>query len=246
MKRAKIIKIFFIFVLVFIVLFSIFYSYIEKEFFTDNVNIDYKIVHIRSYTDRYQNIIENQTKLGEKIDIFDAVVGKNVDLNKLTDYHPQFKNNFQYKSVGEVGCYLSHFSIIKNINMKSGYTVIFEDDFVIVHPQLHTKIIDIIHKINKIDNDFDIVFLGNLTENRDQLLVDDIYSVNKTTALWGTHAYLVNNKKSQTICNHLLNMDNAIDLKLHSLIINNILKVYVIYPTLVNQKFGINENSTIH
>ena len=180
MKTSKIIRLLFISVLLLIVLFSIFYSYIKKEFFTDRVNIDYKVVHIRSYTDRYQNIIENQTKLGQKIDIFDAVVGKNVDLNKLSDYHPQLQNNFQYKSMGEVGCYLSHFSIIKNINMKSGYTVVFEDDFVIVHPELHTKIIDIIHKLNKIDNDFDIVFLGNLIENRHQLLVDDIYSVNKT------------------------------------------------------------------
>ena len=126
--------------------------------------------------------------------------------------------------------------------MKSGYTVVFEDDFVIVHPQLHTKIIDIIHKI---DDDFDIVFLGNLNENRDQLLVDDIYNVNKSSALWGTHAYLINNKKSETICNHLLNMDKAIDNKLYSLITNNTLKVYVMYPTLVNQKYGINENSTI-
>jgi GR25 family glycosyltransferase involved in LPS biosynthesis len=242
MKTVKIIRLFFIFVLLLIVLFSIFYSYIKKEFFTDRVNIDYKVVHIRSYTDRYQNIIENETKLGQKIDIFDAVVGKNVDLNKLSGYHPQLQNNFQYKSMGEVGCYLSHFSIIKNINMKNGYTVVFEDDFMIVHPELHTKIIDIIHKL---DDDFDIVFLGNLIENRDQLLVDDIYSVNKNTALWGTHAYLINNKKSETICNHLLNMDKAIDNKIHSLIINNSLKVYVMYPTLVNQKYGINENSTI-
>lgn len=241
MKPAKIIKMFFIFALLFIVLFSIF-SYIEKEFFTNNDSIDYKVVHIRSYSDRYQNILENQNKLGEKIDIFDAVVGKNVDLNNLSNYHPQFKNNFQYKSLGEVGCYLSHFSIIKNINATHGYTVIFEDDFVIVHPQLHTKILDIIRKI---DNDFDIIFLGNLNENRDQLLVDDIYSVNKNAALWGTHAYLVNNKKSKTICNHLLNMDKAIDNKLYSLIVNNELKAYVIYPTLVNQKYGINENSTI-
>ena len=149
--------------------------------------------------------------------------------------------NFNYRYKGEIGCYLSHLMLIKSLlNINTGYTVIFEDDFKIIDNNLDLKINDI---LSSIDIDFDILYLGNLNNNHSNLYKNNIYYINLQQPLWGTHAYLINNKNIKKIYNSLLNMDKAIDNKIKENFDNKILNGLVIYPNLVNQ----NEifNSTI-
>jgi GR25 family glycosyltransferase involved in LPS biosynthesis len=54
--------------------------------------------------------------------------------------------------------------------------------------------------------------------------------------LWGTHAYLINNKNAKKIYNKLLNMDLAIDNKFKKLIDDKELNGLTIYPILVDQE----------
>jgi GR25 family glycosyltransferase involved in LPS biosynthesis len=131
--------------------------------------------------------------------------------------------------------------LIKSLlNINTGYTVIFEDDFKIIDNNLDLKINDI---LSSIDIDFDILYLGNLNNNHSNLYKNNIYYINLQQPLWGTHAYLINNKNIKKIYNSLLNMDKAIDNKIKENFDNKILNGLVIYPNLVNQ----NEifNSTI-
>ena len=141
--------------------------------------------------------------------------------------------NFKYNFINEIGCYLSHLMLIKTLlNKVDGYTVIFEDDFDIMDDNLHTHIINI---INKTSDNFDIIFLGNLNNNYDIHIIDDIYSINKNIPLWGTHGYLINNKYATKIYNKLLNMDLEIDNKFKKLIDDKEINGLVIYPILVKQ-----------
>ena len=217
-----------------LVLFIIIYILINNyENFNDldeSQFIDYHVIHMKNIQ-KQENINDQMIKLGKKINIFDAVIGKNV--KQLNKYDENLKLNYEFKSPAELGCYLSHFMIIKKaITSNKKYTVIFEDDFKIVTKDLNTEILNITKKLN--DN-FDIIYLGNLYESKSEKIVDNIYKKNDIIQLLGCHAYLINNKNAQQIYNKLLNINNPIDNLFENLINQNKLNYYVIYPSLVIQ-----------
>jgi GR25 family glycosyltransferase involved in LPS biosynthesis len=214
-----------------ILLLCLLYNFSEK--FISEENINYYVIHMKDSHNKYDNIIKNENKLQKKINIYDAVIGKNIDLNNLSKIDPNINFNFNYNYISEVGCYLSHMLLIKSlINSNSKYSVVFEDDLKILADNLNDKINEI---ISKLDNDFDIIYLGNLNNNHNEKVVDNIYTINKGEYLWGTHAYIINNKNASKIYESLLNIDVAIDNKLKNNINNDIIKAYVIYPILVDQ-----------
>jgi len=207
-------------------------------------DINYNVVHLRSATERYPNILKNQKKIKKKINIFDGILGKTVDLNNLKIFDNKLTFNFKYRYINEIGCYLSHFMLIRSINKTTGYTVIFEDDFVILIDDLDSKVKQIINNINNIGVDFDIIYLANLRQNHGKNLTNDIYYVDKNQDLFGMYGLLINNKSAKKIYEKLLNMDESIDRKLKNLIDNNELKAFTIYPVLVDPG-GHNFNSLI-
>jgi glycosyl transferase family 25 len=229
-----------IIILLIIILFYLIYDlpYKIHEKFNNEINIDYNVIHLKNINNnnninRHINIIENESKLKKKINLFDAIHGSNIDLNNLSLYDSRINLTFKYDYIGELGCYLSHMLLIKSfINSKNKYSVIFEDDLKILDDNLDNEIKKI---IDKIDNNFDIIFLGNINNIHGDKIIDNIYSINNSDHLWGTHAYIVNNNNAQKIYDSLLNINNPIDIKLEYNINNNILNGYVIYPILVSQ-----------
>lgn len=217
-----------------------------------NNMITYYVIHMAKDDVRVDNIRENQDKLKHPIQNFDAVVGKNVNLQDLSNFDDKLVDNFttdvrksRYKSIGEVGCYLSHFMLIKNIaesGDKVGFSVVFEDDFTILSDDLEQKIQDSIASIVKSYPDFDMLYLGNLrrqhgqgSTNYSENLVNDIFYPDMTKPIWGTHAYLISNANARKIYNKLLNMNLAIDNKYSELVQNRELNVFLLTPTVVDQ-----------
>ena len=192
--------------------------------------IEYQVIHIRSNKDRYENILSNQEKLKKPITIFDAVVGSEIDITHLETFDPQIKNNFNHVFINEVGCYLSHLMLVKQIT-STGYTVVFEDDF-FIQEGLDEKVQHIID----IMDDFDIICLGNLNNNRGKLYKENIYEVDCYNKMWGTHGYLINNKNARKIYDNLLTMHLAIDNQYKMLFDHKRLNGYVVYPNLVEQQ----------
>ena len=209
-------------------------KYKTQENFVNNLNINYYVIHIKnSNNNKYDNIIKNEKILKKKINIYDAVVGKNIDLNNFSNIDSNITFIYNYNYIGEIGCYLCHMLLIKSlINSDSKYTVIFEDDLEILDENLDDKINKI---ISDLDDNFDMIYLGNLNNNHYEKIKDNIYTINKTESLWGTHAYIINNKNAKKIYDSLLNIDVAIDNKFKNNINNDMLKAYVIYPILVDQ-----------
>lgn len=198
-------------------------------------NIEYHVIHLKHHRERLMNIQNNRKKLGKDIDIFNAVVGKDVDLDNLQVYDPLLRNQFNHDFIGEIGCYLSHMMLIKSLfNSINNYAVIFEDDFYILEEDLHSKIVYYLKELE--DEDFDILILGNFTNNKCTLFKSDIYTINPNEHMWGTHAYLIKNTNARKIYNLLLTMSLAIDNKFKTLLDMNLLKGYVVYPVLVDQQ----------
>jgi GR25 family glycosyltransferase involved in LPS biosynthesis len=141
---------------------------------------------------------------------------------------------------GEIGCYLSHHMIIKNIMNSSlnGYTVIFEDD-VVFKDTLHDDIEKIITHLDILDIEWDVIYLGNITDNHKDNVIDNIYTVDGNNVCTGTHALLVNNKNSEKIYKSNCNIIHAIDFQYKINIDNKNLNGLVIYPQLCFQQNNI-------
>lgn len=219
-----------------IILFTLLGSQRMKEGFDniDNDNIKMYVISLR-HEDRLKNIEKQQQKIDIDIEIFDAVKGDKLNIDKLMDdgvISREWKNGPVYKK-REIGCYLSHLNIYKKIltHQLTGYTIIFEDDFNITTDNFMN---DVKKAINVTKGDFDILFLGNHNSNHGELYSDNIYYVNKEETLIGTYCYIVNNKKIEKIIKETENIDTAIDIKLNNLSKGK-LNILVIYPTIVSQ-----------
>ncbi len=225
------------FIIICLVILLFLFISVKEKFtqFNDNF-IDYRVIYMKTNNnmDRLNQINLMQEKLGKKLNFFDAVVGKNVNLNKLDVYDPNITLNFKYKYIGEIGCYLSHYMLIKEaINSPYSYTVVFEDDFNISDNNFNEKLTKSLKTLENMNINFDMLYLGNILENKGEPITDNIYRASKTTQLLGTHAYLINNKSAKKILSNLNNIDCAIDHKFSRSNMTNKIDVLVFNPSII-------------
>lgn len=224
-------------------------SYIIKnaiENFEVVESVDFYIVTMKG-EDRMKNIEAQKEKLKandfdtKNFYLFDAVVGKTLDLDQLTadgildpnpglnnDPDPVKRNEIRQR---EVGCYLSHMKAIETIQGKDsdGYSIIFEDDFDLSDDFL--KILDeTLVKIKSID--FDLLFLGIIGYNGENVL-DNIYNIHNGDS-WGTHGYLVNNRSAGKILEKMKYIDTVLDKEYFDKGKAKELIVYRLDPLIVN------------
>jgi glycosyl transferase family 25 len=225
--------------LIIIVIIFGFLKLIINEKFEDNNLLNIYVITLGKQ-ERIENIKNQQQKINKKIEIFNAVNGSNLDINNLKNNILANDNKLSLNhnnKMGEIGCYLSHLNIYKKIkeDNKKGYTLIFEDDFSINSDNLSDELKKALDTLNNKNIDFDYLFLGNLKDNHGENIADNLYYLDKNINLWGTHAYIINNKNIDKIIDNLnlirLPIDNAIE----KLSFDNIFNTITIYPNLVIQ-----------
>jgi len=208
-------------------------------------NINYYVISMEN-EDRMNNIIEQTKKINEhnnaniSIEIVDAIVGKNLDLQKLRDIgilsSTAELGDDEYKQKNEIGCYLSHMKVYETIKQKnnSGYSVIFEDDF-----KINNYFLDIldttISKLQNIDVDFDYLFLGIAGNNGEQV-VDNIFNISPDIS-YQAHGYLINNKNIDKIIEKMKYIETVLDVQIFNKGKQKELNVLRIYPTIVDQNY---------
>ena len=201
-----------------------------------NYSFDYYVIHLKRASDRFLNIENMEIILGKKINIFNGIDGFTQDLNKLSMIDINLKLKYNTSKLGQLGCYLSHYNLYKNlIDSQNQYSIIFEDDFLILDENLNNKIINYLNLLK--NKEFDYLFLGH-NSIKGINIIDNIYFPNTSTTnnkIWGFHAYIINNKSIPKILKYLVNIDNEIDLKIFNLIKKKELIGFFINPTLVNQ-----------
>ena len=241
-----------LFYIIFIIFFIIISFYFINKYRNliesfETVNIDDLQLYVISlrHQNRLDNITNQQERIKLPIEIFDAVNGDKLDLNKLINENivdTHLVNGTSNRN-REIGCYMSHLYIYNKIQndqndqnnkKKYKYTVIFEDDFNNKHNDLIDEIISIINQLNNANIDFDFIYLGNHRENRGELVINNIYKVSNNTHLYGLHAYIINNKNINKIVNELKYIDGLIDVKIQDFSLNGTFNTYVIYPTIVD------------
>ncbi len=226
---------------------------------SDKINIQSYVIHILGNNKRMQNIQSMVPLLGKlPLNIFPASVGKDLNINELREKYGNRNKLHGYKWIhgksiprrNQLGCFMSHLRIMEeikeknenNILNKNGYTVVFEDDFLVKSQNLYDDLIKIINNLK--NKDYDMVYIGNIWQNHKNKVINDVYEINTQYNITGTHGYFIKNSSAEKIYNELIHMDRPIDLFYSNLIKENILKAYVVYPTLIDQQWE-SINSTI-
>jgi GR25 family glycosyltransferase involved in LPS biosynthesis len=209
--------------------------------------------NIQDQIEQQMNIMRNSPNKSDyfefNIQKIDGVLGKNVDLDAFIeqgilyegiyqDMDPKLKhittsfNEKMENRKNEVGCYLSHYKTYETIrdrgNMQ-GYSVIFEDDFVL-DPRFMNILDETLLKLGDID--FDMLFLGIIGDNGEQVL-DNVY---RTTGVsWCAHGYLVNNRHIEKILKQMRFIDNILDVQIFKKGNQGDLTILRLDPTIVEQ-----------
>ena len=217
--------------------------YLEPYTNQTDLDLEYYVIHHRPNKEREINVNLQQQILGKPIHIFDAIMGKDLDMNhlqaQLHTFDDRLQSNYRVPTNNAAnvhGCYLSHFMLIKqlmNENKQGGYTVVFEDDFKLLDDHLDDSLRHILRIVAH--KDFDMVYLGNLSGNHGENIAENVFEVDLAGFLYGTHAYLINNHKLSKIYESLLNLNEAIDMKYHYAVNSRELNALVVYPVLVEQ-----------
>jgi GR25 family glycosyltransferase involved in LPS biosynthesis len=189
--------------------------------------ISYYIIHCEKHVERLKNIERVQKSLD--VNIFNGV---EITCAEISDKFPEITFvESGFRNTGELGCYLSHYSLLKEIKDKPGYSVIFEDDVKFEE--------GLYEKIEKISwEEFDMVFLGNLQNARGAHVKHNIYKPPRG-ALWGTHALLFKNENVHKIIDALTTMEMAIDNQYKNRIDEGRINAFVIQPNLCVQNKGL-------
>lgn len=212
--------------------------------------LDYFLIHCDEHTERHFHIANIKNILKNELTIFKGYYTKfnSIKYNDKINYFKSIDDNIKMvKNVlskpGEIGCYLSHHMLLKNIyeKNKSGYSVILEDD-VVLNKNIDSEINLIIQNLESKNIEWDLIFLGNLTRNHKDNVIDNIYTIDKNNCCTGTHALLLNNKNVEKIYKITCNIIHAIDWQYKINIDNQNLNGYVIYPPICRQNIELKSN----
>ena len=227
--------------IIIVILFGFLRINYKDENFEDSYIFDMYVITLGKQ-ERIENIKNQEKKINNKIEIFDAVNGLKLDINYLQNNNilvnqNTLSENYNHK-MGEIGCYLSHLNIYKKIkkNNKKRYTIIFEDDFLINSDNLIDEVKKAIDVLNSKNIDFDFLFLGNLNDNHGENISDNLYYIDNNNNLYGTHGYIINNKNIDKIIDNLNKIIKPIDNSIQDLSYDKVFNTIVIYPNLVNQE----------
>ena len=198
--------------------------------------MDVYVIHCEKHKERLPNIEHHLKKLFPQLKIWNGVViNNNVPFlekqMKKYDTNITVKNNNIFKSLGEIGCYLSHHTLLKHIKetkTTAKYTLVLEDDGMLLENAANIQ-----DKLDKVD--FDMFYFGLNNENKHKHIVDTIYSIDNSKPIQGTHAYVVNNNKINKIYENTLIPIGPIDYQYEILIKKDTINAVIFFPYLCVQ-----------
>lgn len=165
-------------------------------------NIPIYVINLARSKERFNNIKEQETKYGIKINFIEAVDGNNIkNINSGQFDNINYINN-GFLSKYELACALSHLKAIKTAyDNNDEYSLILEDDvsFSLV-PLWDTTLLKIIDNAPK---DWEFISLYSLNKCSENKLYEykDYYNYN----CWGMASYLLNRKGMEAVINKLYN-----------------------------------------
>lgn len=182
-----------------------------------------------------------------EVNKFDAVDGKTTDITKWLNNDTQqelkevTRNNYRTShyqlTYGGVGCFLSHYSLAKQLKENTDANVnqylIFEDDVDIPSVFMET----LARVMEDLPDDWDIVLLGTHRINGGPIIKSQhdtgVIQFVKANAFWGMFAYVINKRGASIFVDEVATqpIDGQVDAYLSRMNQQNKLNIYAIKPT---------------
>lgn len=184
-------------------------------------NIKSYVINIDKNIEKYDEINNRFSKLGIKPERFSGIYAKDLDkdyINNITYPYVQYTMekgrsiDSDIGSLGAIGCSLSHITLWNMLlNSKEDMFLILEDD---AFPYTSINIINnYLNDVNRIDSDWDYIFLGflkpNIIYSADIEVSNRIYKINEIT--FQTHAYIINKKGASKLLKNAFPIIHQID-----------------------------------
>lgn len=203
------------------------------------------VIHCDKHKERLLNIENHIKNIIPNYSVWKGIIPYYEDINEDTpymsiekmvknyDHNITLNKNYNFKTLGQIGCYLSHITLmryIKNNAQDSIYTIILEDDTNLTG-DFNQKIKSILNDFN----DFDMLYLGTSSETVGIRMHNQLYVYNFNEGyINGTYAYVVKNSSAEKIYNLLLDIKETIDGTYSRLIHTCAIKAFVVRPFLAN------------
>jgi GR25 family glycosyltransferase involved in LPS biosynthesis len=177
---------------------------------------------------RMENIKTQQRKINATLNVFDAIIGEDIDMNDVPNQiiADDFKEDSKHRK-RQIGCFLSHYYILKLIESNGnpdGYTVIFEDDFNIVVDGFEEKLKSTLESMSP--HEFDMLYIETLSNNMGEPFVKNVCKIDMDADFYGTQAYIVKNASIDKLLDATWTIDMAIDNKYDLAIRSKKIKAY--------------------
>ena len=206
-------------------------------------------INLAHRTDRRDNVIKelDRFKLNKQTERFNAVYGKNLDIENIPDCIISKKgkkdaldNNLRVYvplTKGGIGVALSHMALYKKIIEENlDYALILEDDITLVE--------DFVEQFNTIvyhcPKDLDMLFLGYHNSSIKYITKDLNEYICKSNKVFGLFGYIVSNKGAQKLLS-IFPITEQIDSE-----ISNNMSIFNCYLVVPDNRIILSDESSIY
>jgi len=196
------------------------------------------LINLNRREDRKNWILDHFQKRGiENVFVYPAFDGK--EITHMT-INPPRRNYFSWTTMNKnvIACALSHIGALKMAQALGHKRVLMLEDDAVLSSDIVSRL-EMIEKESK-SLDWEHIFVGGAVRKRNEL-------VQKTNHLWtssftdGAHAYLVQNKGINKLCDEMLHFNTTVDDAVNDLILSNRLKSYTMIPLASFQKADVSD-----
>jgi glycosyl transferase family 25 len=205
-------------------------EYIDTNNCVDTITCTY-VINLKKDVERKETIKKHFKEHDISFNIFEAVNGLDLDLEKLRA-EKTLKDKERPLTKGEIGCYLSHIEIWKKfLSSDKKYCLIFEDDVQLCE-NFKKKINVTLRELDKnnTNKENDIIdaiylnhelhcklFFGDYECNK-HVLLDNMTNIKKPFRLgYGMFGYIISREGAKNILNYGVPMTMPIDVLMHYL-----------------------------
>jgi len=218
--------------IIIILLIFILFIYKNEYFINTDLFDELQIyaINLKRRPDKRKNIEDELNKYQLKYNIYDAVDGRLLDIDKMIQNKEIVVTDRKLKN-NEYGCYLSHINIWKDfLKSNKKYCLVFEDDAVLCH-DFNNKLYTLLYDLNKKENEnVDGVymnenarclrFFGDKCNQKEIVLTMNF--INKSKYLgYGMYGYILTRNGINKIVPFINPITKPIDVLLHELNFEN-------------------------
>jgi glycosyl transferase family 25 len=183
-------------------------------------------INLYRRVDRWNLVKEEFNKHSLMVNRYSAIDGNDLNLEV-------FSNPSVFETVGQLGCLISHYNVIKTAKYHNLSSVlIMEDDIIFCDDfNLHLE-----QKMQDVPENWDMLFFGANHITRPIRVTDNIY---KMTRAYSAHCYAIKNTMFDSLLEILCQFKEPLDVTYANLQPN--INSYVVNPHLVWQNPGYSD-----